>query len=255
MKQAEALVDELVARSPDALAYTKRLFHTTWTRSPRWAFWTETVLQARLMTGANHKIARQAGMARQLPAVPGPQGPLSRPPTASCCGGRWPERPAARTTPLWAPSSRRGQAGLRSLTCSRITPRTTARAVLARRLHPHRDLARLLPVGGVGVGRRESVELDSARYSSSMPLGIQRRCAGMDASASAPIAISRPFATAMACTVPTWLCTPHHLRMRTDAWFGTQLQQRRGDGEEVGRLEGEGEGERPLAQRDAGRAS
>lgn len=67
MKQAEALVDELVLRSPDALAYTKRLFHTAWTRSARWAFWTESVLQARLMAGANHKIARQAGMARQLP--------------------------------------------------------------------------------------------------------------------------------------------------------------------------------------------
>jgi enoyl-CoA hydratase/carnithine racemase len=67
LKDAEALVAELVTRSPDALAYTKRLFHETWTRSPRWAFWTETVLQGRLLTGANHKIARKAGLAKQRP--------------------------------------------------------------------------------------------------------------------------------------------------------------------------------------------
>lgn len=67
LKEAEALVGELVARSPDALAYTKRLLHTTWTRTPRRAFWTETVLQARLLTGANHRIARRAGLAKELP--------------------------------------------------------------------------------------------------------------------------------------------------------------------------------------------
>ncbi len=67
LKDAEALVGELLTRSPDAVAYSKRLFNTTWTRSPRWAFWTESVLQARLMTGANHKIARKAGLAKELP--------------------------------------------------------------------------------------------------------------------------------------------------------------------------------------------
>jgi enoyl-CoA hydratase/carnithine racemase len=60
---AEALLAELVLRSPDALAATKRLFRTTWTRAPRWAFWAESVLQARLLTGANHRIARTAGLA------------------------------------------------------------------------------------------------------------------------------------------------------------------------------------------------
>jgi Enoyl-CoA hydratase/carnithine racemase len=67
LKDAEALVAEIAARSPDAVAYAKRLFHTTWTRAPRWALWTESVLQGRLMTGANHKIARKAGIAKELP--------------------------------------------------------------------------------------------------------------------------------------------------------------------------------------------
>lgn len=64
---AEALTAELLARSPDALAATKTLLHRTWSRAPRWAFWTETVLQTRLLTGANHTIARTAGLARELP--------------------------------------------------------------------------------------------------------------------------------------------------------------------------------------------
>jgi enoyl-CoA hydratase/carnithine racemase len=68
VKDAEALAAELIARSPDAIAATKRLFHSTWYRSPRWAFWTESVLQAQLMRGANHRIARAAGKAKELPA-------------------------------------------------------------------------------------------------------------------------------------------------------------------------------------------
>jgi len=65
-KAAEALAAELLTRSPDALAATKKLLHRTWSRAPRWAFWTETVLQFRLLAGANHKIARKAGMAGEL---------------------------------------------------------------------------------------------------------------------------------------------------------------------------------------------
>jgi enoyl-CoA hydratase/carnithine racemase len=68
LKEAEALAEQLIARSPDAVALSKRLFATTWTRAPRWAFWTESVLQARLMRGANHKIARRAALARERPA-------------------------------------------------------------------------------------------------------------------------------------------------------------------------------------------
>ncbi|TSE00276.1 crotonase/enoyl-CoA hydratase family protein [Skermania sp. ID1734] len=67
MASAEALAKELIQRSPDALAATKKLFHQTWTESPRSAFWTETVLQARLLTGKNHRIARSAGAKKEPP--------------------------------------------------------------------------------------------------------------------------------------------------------------------------------------------
>ncbi|WP_375490498.1 crotonase/enoyl-CoA hydratase family protein [uncultured Jatrophihabitans sp.] len=67
MKEADALAGELLTRSPDALALTKRLFHSTWHRSPGRAFWIETVLQARLMRGGNHRIARTANLKRQTP--------------------------------------------------------------------------------------------------------------------------------------------------------------------------------------------
>jgi enoyl-CoA hydratase/carnithine racemase len=67
-KEAEALAGQLMTRSPDAVALTKRLLHRTWTKSPRWAFWTETVLQARLIRGANHRIARSANRAKEVPA-------------------------------------------------------------------------------------------------------------------------------------------------------------------------------------------
>jgi enoyl-CoA hydratase/carnithine racemase len=66
-KDAEALAGELMNRSPDALALTKRLLHRTWNQSPRRAFWTETVLQTRLLRGANHGIARTANLAKEVP--------------------------------------------------------------------------------------------------------------------------------------------------------------------------------------------
>lgn len=66
-KEADALVGQLLTRSPDAVALTKRLFHSTWTQSPRRAFWTETWLQARLMRTANHRVARAANLAKELP--------------------------------------------------------------------------------------------------------------------------------------------------------------------------------------------
>jgi enoyl-CoA hydratase/carnithine racemase len=67
LRDAEALAAELLTRSPDAIAATKTLLHRTWHRAPRWAFWTETVLQTRLITGPNHKIARTAHRAKELP--------------------------------------------------------------------------------------------------------------------------------------------------------------------------------------------
>jgi enoyl-CoA hydratase/carnithine racemase len=66
-KDAEALASRLKARSPDALALTKRLLHRTWNRSPRRAFGTETVLQIRLLRGANHRIARTANLTKEVP--------------------------------------------------------------------------------------------------------------------------------------------------------------------------------------------
>jgi enoyl-CoA hydratase/carnithine racemase len=81
-KAAEALAAELSARSPDALAATKTLLHRTWSRAPRWAFWTETVLQTRLLAGADFL---RAGAPRDRPIEQGgslgPRGqaPSSRP--------------------------------------------------------------------------------------------------------------------------------------------------------------------------------
>ncbi|CAJ1510823.1 crotonase/enoyl-CoA hydratase family protein [[Mycobacterium] holstebronense] len=58
---AQELAAQLAERSPDALAATKKLFHSTWTSSPRRTFWTESVLQLRLLRGRNHRLARKAG--------------------------------------------------------------------------------------------------------------------------------------------------------------------------------------------------
>lgn len=68
MKEAETLVDQLRTRSPDAIALTKKLFHRTRAQRPARAFWTETVLQARLLRSANHRIARTANLAKEAPA-------------------------------------------------------------------------------------------------------------------------------------------------------------------------------------------
>lgn len=58
---AQELAARLTERSPDALAATKTLFHSTWTSSPRRTFWTESMLQLRLLRGPNHRLARGAG--------------------------------------------------------------------------------------------------------------------------------------------------------------------------------------------------
>ena len=67
LSAAHELAAQLAAKSPDAIAATKKLFHDTWTESPRAAFWTESQLQLRLLLGKNHKIARAAGKAKELP--------------------------------------------------------------------------------------------------------------------------------------------------------------------------------------------
>lgn len=67
MAGAEALVGRLMTRSPDALAATKRLFNTTWHRSPRRTFARERIEQLALLMSQNTKIAREAAFRRELP--------------------------------------------------------------------------------------------------------------------------------------------------------------------------------------------
>src|SRR5690606_34428917 len=66
LHEAEMLAKELATKSPDAVAYTKKLFHRTAHLSPRRALRIESRLQLRLLRGVNHKIARTAGMAKQV---------------------------------------------------------------------------------------------------------------------------------------------------------------------------------------------
>ena len=67
IKDAEALVAEIVTRSPDSVAASKALFHKTWAASESKALRLESVLQAKLLLGRNHGIARKANMAKKLP--------------------------------------------------------------------------------------------------------------------------------------------------------------------------------------------
>ncbi|NMO04248.1 crotonase/enoyl-CoA hydratase family protein [Gordonia sp. TBRC 11910] len=64
---ADALVAQIVQRSPDAVASAKWLFERTWEHSSRWTFPIEQFLQAQLLRGKNSTIARKAGMARAVP--------------------------------------------------------------------------------------------------------------------------------------------------------------------------------------------
>lgn len=67
LEDAEALVEEILTRSPDAVAATKALFHKTWNVSAVKALSLESVLQAKLLFGRNHGIARKANTAKKLP--------------------------------------------------------------------------------------------------------------------------------------------------------------------------------------------
>lgn len=64
---AEALAQELVKRSPDAVASAKRLFHRAWTATERKAYWVETFEQAKLLRSKNHAIAKRAGAKGEQP--------------------------------------------------------------------------------------------------------------------------------------------------------------------------------------------
>jgi enoyl-CoA hydratase/carnithine racemase len=64
---AERLAREIAARSPDAVALTKALFHRSWTVSERKAFRLESALQLKLLLGRNHREAVQANMEKRAP--------------------------------------------------------------------------------------------------------------------------------------------------------------------------------------------
>lgn len=64
---AEALVTEIKARSPDAVAATKTLFHETWVSSIRRSFSYESRLQFGLLVGKNQKIAMQSNFKKEKP--------------------------------------------------------------------------------------------------------------------------------------------------------------------------------------------
>lgn len=64
---ADALVEKLKTRSPDAIAAAKRLFDRTWGVSPRRTFAAERAEQLALLVSANTKVARDAAFKRQIP--------------------------------------------------------------------------------------------------------------------------------------------------------------------------------------------
>ena len=70
-------------------------------------------------------------------------------------------------------------------------------------------------------------ESDFARYFTSMPLGSQRWSGGHVASASRPIAASRPLQAAMACTVPMWFLVDRRSGTTTSPWWGAMSTTRR----------------------------
>jgi enoyl-CoA hydratase/carnithine racemase len=67
MAAAEALIEQLKTRSPDAVAAAKRLFNDTWTATPRRTFARERAEQLALLMNANTKIAREAAFKRERP--------------------------------------------------------------------------------------------------------------------------------------------------------------------------------------------
>ncbi|MBO0767441.1 MAG: crotonase/enoyl-CoA hydratase family protein [Solirubrobacterales bacterium] len=65
--RAHELADQLAQRSPDAVTASKRLLNQNRHQTPRKAFKLERALQLELLRGANHKIARAAGKAKETP--------------------------------------------------------------------------------------------------------------------------------------------------------------------------------------------
>lgn len=68
LAEAEKLVAEIKARSPDSVAATKQLFHETWVAGVRRAFSKESRIQLGLLLGKNQKIAVDANFKKKKPA-------------------------------------------------------------------------------------------------------------------------------------------------------------------------------------------
>lgn len=64
---ADALIEQISKRSPDAVAAAKTLFENTWYQGSRLSFPVEQTLQIRLLRGGNSAIARKAGLAKRAP--------------------------------------------------------------------------------------------------------------------------------------------------------------------------------------------
>lgn len=64
---ASELLEEILQRSPDAVAATKRVFEDTWPGSARRTFARERIEQARLLMTRNTRIVRAAAAARERP--------------------------------------------------------------------------------------------------------------------------------------------------------------------------------------------
>ncbi|HIW95650.1 MAG TPA: crotonase/enoyl-CoA hydratase family protein [Candidatus Corynebacterium gallistercoris] len=64
---AEELAQLLMTRSPDSVAYSKRVIEETWAKGPRATFFKERLRQARLLAAKNTRIAQKAA-AKKIPA-------------------------------------------------------------------------------------------------------------------------------------------------------------------------------------------
>lgn len=65
--EAQTLAEEIKSRSPDSVAATKKLFHSTWRSTLRKAFAIETWLQFKLLLGKNQRIAMKANFKKEVP--------------------------------------------------------------------------------------------------------------------------------------------------------------------------------------------
>lgn len=64
---AGALIDQILLRSPDAIAAAKRLFESSWHRGPRATLARERWAQWPLLTAANTRIARKVAIEKAAP--------------------------------------------------------------------------------------------------------------------------------------------------------------------------------------------